>query len=94
MKITERQLQMLMVTLQDSQKNVVGLFSYDLEARNGLLNEIIKQQSDKLIDVKDEKEANVIKSVCNFHGNIELDSFGRCSRCNELLYVKNEHRDT
>ena len=53
MKITEKQLQMLMVILQDSQKNVQGLFSYDLDARNALLNQIIKQQSDELIDIKD-----------------------------------------
>jgi len=52
MKISEKQLQMLMVILQDSQKNVLGLFSYDLEARNRLLNGIIKQQSDELKEIK------------------------------------------
>jgi hypothetical protein len=57
MKISEKQLQMLMVILQDSQKNIVGLFSYDLEARNKLLNAIVNQQSDKLIDIED-KENN------------------------------------
>jgi len=44
MKITDRQLQMLMVILQDSQINVSGLFSYDLETRRKLLSEIINQQ--------------------------------------------------
>lgn len=51
---------MLMVLLQDSQKNVVGLFSYDLEARNALLNSIIHQQSDELVDVKDD-QGNKVK---------------------------------
>ena len=54
MIITEKQLQMLMVILQDSQKNVVGLFSYDLDARNNLLNQIIKQQSDELINIRND----------------------------------------
>ena len=52
MKITEKQLQMLMVILQDSQKNLVGFFSYDLETRNKLLNEIINQQSNEVMDIK------------------------------------------
>jgi hypothetical protein len=55
MKITSKQLQMLMVLLQDSQKNLVGFFSYDLETRNKLLNEIINQQDTELIDL-DTKE--------------------------------------
>ena len=53
MKISEKQLQQLMVILQDSQKNIVGLFSFDLDARNRLLNTILQQQSDELIDIKD-----------------------------------------
>ena len=53
MKITNKQLQMLMVILQDAQTNIVGLFSYNLDARNKLLNEIINQQSDEIIDIKD-----------------------------------------
>ena len=53
MKITARQLQMLMVILQDAQKNVMGLFSYDYDARHKLLNDIIQQQSDKIIDIDD-----------------------------------------
>lgn len=51
MKITNKQLQMLMVLLQDSQSDVRGLFSYDLETRNKLLNEIINQQDTELIDI-------------------------------------------
>ena len=52
MKISKKQLQMLMVILQDSQKNIVGLFSYDLDTRNKLLNQIINQQSEELIEVE------------------------------------------
>ena len=51
MKITNKQLQMLMVLLQDCQTDVRGLFSYDLETRNKLLNEIINQQDTELIDL-------------------------------------------
>jgi len=51
MKITNKQLQMLMVLLQDSQADVRGLFSFDLETRNKLLNEIINQQDSELIDI-------------------------------------------
>lgn len=57
MKITNKQLQMLMVILQDSQKNLVGFFSYDLETRNKLLNEIINQQDNELVDIKTIKQA-------------------------------------
>lgn len=53
MKISEKQAHMLLVILQDSQKNISGLFSYDLDARNRLLNDIINQQSDKLKEVDD-----------------------------------------
>jgi len=42
---------MLMVLLQDSQVDVSGLFSFDLETRNKLLNEIINQQDSELIDI-------------------------------------------
>lgn len=52
MKITNKQLQMLMVLLQDSQTDVRDLFSFDLETRNKLLNEIINQQDTELIDIK------------------------------------------
>ena len=48
---------MLMVILQDSQKNLVGFFSYDLETRNKLLNEIINQQDNELVDIKTIKQA-------------------------------------
>ena len=56
MKITNKQLQMLMVLLQDSQTDVRGLFSYDLETRNKLLNEIINQQDTELIDLNSEEK--------------------------------------
>jgi hypothetical protein len=56
MKITNKQLQMLMVLLQDSQTDVRGLFSYDLETRNKLLNQIINQQDTKLIDLNSEEK--------------------------------------
>lgn len=51
MKITNKQLHMLMILLQDSQKDIRGLFSYDLETRNKLLNEIINQQDIELMDI-------------------------------------------
>lgn len=51
MKITNRQLQMLMVLLQDSQTDVRGIFSFDLETRNQLLIDIINQQDAELIDL-------------------------------------------
>jgi len=35
-------------------------------------------------------QAKVIKSGCVVHGNVELDIFGKCPKCNEMLYVKNE----
>ena len=60
MKITDKQLHMLMVLLQDSQMNIVGAFSYDLKTRNKLLNDIINQQSNDFVEVesntKQEKE--------------------------------------
>ena len=56
MRISEKQLQMLMVILQDAQKNIVGLFSYDLETRNKLLNEIMNQQSTELKDINQNKD--------------------------------------
>jgi len=51
MKITAKQLQKLMVILQDSQMNISGVFSMSLDHRNHLLNEIISQQSDELIEI-------------------------------------------
>ena len=54
MKITQKQLQILMVILKDSQKNIYGVFSYDLESRNKLLNDIINQQSNEVIDINNE----------------------------------------
>jgi hypothetical protein len=51
MKITNKQLHMLMVLLQDSQKDIIGFFSYDLETRRNLFNEIINQQDTELIDL-------------------------------------------
>lgn len=54
MKITEKQLQMLMVILQDSQQNIMGVFSYDLKTRNNLLNQIINQQSDDIVEITGE----------------------------------------
>ena len=58
MKISEKQLQMLMVILQDSQVNLSGFFSYTLETRTQLLNDIINQQDTKLIDVGKNANSN------------------------------------
>jgi hypothetical protein len=61
MKITEKQLQMLMVILQDSQANIVGFFSYSLKTRSKLLDEIINQQSNEIIDLKNSNEKSLKK---------------------------------
>lgn len=58
MKISEKQLQMLMVLLQDAQKDLRGFFSYDIDARNKLLNDIIKQQDNTPVEIKDETIKN------------------------------------
>jgi hypothetical protein len=56
MKITEKQLQTLVVILQDSQINISGVFRVSLKNRNQLLNEIINQQSNELIEIEDHKK--------------------------------------
>jgi hypothetical protein len=52
MKITEKQLQLLMTTLHDTiKKNIVGVYSIPIEGQAQLYNDILNQQSDELIDV-------------------------------------------
>ena len=72
MKITEKQLQMLMVILQDSQQNIIGVFSYDLETRNRLLNEIINQQSDELVEIDELKNQEDMPYEDNYDEEEEL----------------------
>jgi|21_taG_2_1085346.scaffolds.fasta_scaffold245195_1 hypothetical protein len=61
MKITEKQLQMLMVILQDSQANIVGFFSYSQKTRSKLLDEIINQQSNEIINLKSSNKIEISK---------------------------------
>ena len=57
MRISEKQLQALMVILKDSiNQNIVGIFSLTWEDRRDLINEIVNQQSDVLIDVEGDKQ--------------------------------------
>ena len=60
MKITEKQLQIMLRVLEGSLCMLDGtdmnLFGYDRKTRNDIYNQIINQQSDKLIDVKNKKK--------------------------------------
>lgn len=53
MKISEKQLQQLMIILKDTLKhNIIGVFSYDVSDRHRLFNEILEQQSTEPIEVE------------------------------------------
>lgn len=55
MKITEKQVLMLFALLQSSlEKDIEGYLIYNFEQRVALLKVIVKQQSDKAKDIKDE----------------------------------------
>ncbi len=55
MILSEKQSQQLMQVLQDTlSKNVVGYLTTSSEYRTRLLNEILNQQSDTLVQAKDE----------------------------------------
>ena len=60
MKITEKQLQIMFRVLEGSlcmhDRTDMNIFGYDRETRSNIYNQIINQQSDKLIDVKDSKK--------------------------------------
>jgi len=55
MKITEKQLLVMITTLKES-LSISGYFSVSYEARNGIMNQIYNQQSDKIIDISAEDE--------------------------------------
>ena len=63
MKISEKQLIMLMDILKDSLKisNVLG--GYDLQTRLQLTNDLINQQSNDLKDVESETKTKTEKSI-------------------------------
>lgn len=55
MRITELQLQLLLMILNDSvRRDIDGIFSVDYATRRTLLKKILEQQSDSLIEVTDE----------------------------------------
>ena len=60
MKITEKQLQIMLRVLEGSlcmlDTTDMNLFGYDRKTRNDIYNQIINQQSDKLIDVKNKEK--------------------------------------
>jgi hypothetical protein len=59
MRITEKQLQIMLRVLEGSlcmqDRTDMNLFGYDIETRKNIYNQIINQQSDEVIDVKDKK---------------------------------------
>lgn len=59
MRITEKQLQIMLRVLEGSlfMQDItdMNLFGYDRETRKNIYNQIINQQSDEVIDVKDKK---------------------------------------
>lgn len=60
MKISKKQLHVLVRVLEGSLKIAhradMNIFGFGIDVRRKLLDEILNQQSDKFIDVKDEKE--------------------------------------
>lgn len=60
MKVTEKQLQIMFRVLEGSlsmyDRTDINLFGYSQETRLKIFNQILNQQSDKLIDIKDTDE--------------------------------------
>ena len=60
MKVTEKQLQIMFRVLEGTlsmyDRTDMNLFGYDQETRLRIYNQILNQQSDKLVDVKDTDE--------------------------------------
>jgi hypothetical protein len=54
MKVSEKQLMVLFDIAKYSLQIIGGVAGYDEKTRQNLVNDIINQQSDKLIDVKTE----------------------------------------
>lgn len=57
MKVTEKQLLIMLRVLEGSltihDRSDMNLFAYDVETRKSIYDQIVNQQSDELIDVKD-----------------------------------------
>ena len=62
MKVTEKQLQIMFRVLEGTlsmyDRTDINLFGYDHETRLRIYNQILNQQSDKVIDVKDTDEGS------------------------------------
>jgi hypothetical protein len=62
MKVTEKQLQIMFRVLEGTlsmyDRTDMNLFGYDQETRLRIYNQILNQQSDKVIDVKDTDEGS------------------------------------
>lgn len=60
MKVTEKQIQIMFRVLEGSlsmyDSTDMNLFGYSQETRLKIFNQILNQQSDKLIDIKDTDE--------------------------------------
>lgn len=60
MKVTEKQIQIMFRVLEGSlsmyDRTDMNLFGYSQETRLKIFNQILNQQSDKLIDIKDTDE--------------------------------------
>ncbi|NBL00479.1 MAG: hypothetical protein EOM50_21245 [Erysipelotrichia bacterium] len=60
MKVTEKQLQIMFRVLEGTlsmyDRKDMNLFGYDQETRLRIYNQILNQQSDKLVDVKNTDE--------------------------------------
>jgi hypothetical protein len=62
MKVTEKQLQIMFRVLEGTlsmyDRTDMNLFGYDQETRLRIYNQILNQQSDKVIDIKDTDEGS------------------------------------
>lgn len=62
MRITEKQILIMIRVLEGSlnisDRNDLNLFGYSKDVRLKLMNDIINQQSDEIVDVKNEAEDN------------------------------------
>ncbi len=62
MKVTEKQLQIMFRVLEGTlnvgDRTDMNLFGYDQETRLRIFNQILNQQSDKIVDVKDVDEGS------------------------------------
>lgn len=62
MKLTDVQAMQLLTVLHDSvKKNVLGIFSYDINDRVQLYDDIVNQQNTNLKEYKDDDTDNISK---------------------------------